>query len=96
MFAYNIFLSFKAIPIQREVLFLEAESGKIIEETFDSLIKSELAVHSLKQLKSKNLREVTPYPSKLFMSVSHSGDWEEVYEEGGLHHLEVQQRDRRC
>ena len=45
---------------QREVLFLEAESGKIIEETFDSLIKSELAVHSLKQLKSKNLREVSP------------------------------------
>ena len=43
---------------QREVLFLEAESGKIIEETFDSLIKSELAVHSLKQLKSKNLREM--------------------------------------
>ena len=44
--------------VQREVLFLEAESGKIIEETFDSLIKSDLAVHSLKQLKSKNLREV--------------------------------------
>ena len=39
-------------------MFLEAESGKIIEETFDSLIKSDLAVHSLKQLKSKNLREV--------------------------------------
>ena len=44
--------------LQREVLFLEAESGKIIEETFDSLIKSDLAVHSLKQLKSRNLREV--------------------------------------
>ena len=43
---------------QREVLFLEAESGKIIEETFDSLIKSDLAVNSLKQLKSKCLREV--------------------------------------
>ena len=43
---------------QREVLFLEAESGKIIEETFDSLIRSDLAVNSLKQLKSRNLREV--------------------------------------
>ena len=43
---------------QREVLFLEAESGKIIEETFDSLIKSDLAVDSLKLLKSRNLREV--------------------------------------
>ena len=43
---------------QREVLFLEAESGKIIEETFDSLIKSDLAVNSLKTLKQKKLREV--------------------------------------
>ena len=43
---------------QREVLFLEAESGKIIEETFDSLIKSDLAVNSLKTLKKKKLREV--------------------------------------
>ena len=61
------FLVFENHPLdQREVLFLEAESGKIIEETFDSLIKSELAVHSLKQLKSKNLREVRPYLSMLF------------------------------
>ena len=43
---------------QREVLFLEAESGKIIEETFDSLIKSEYAVNCLKELKGKTLREV--------------------------------------
>ena len=43
---------------QREVLFLEAESGKIIEETFDSLIKSEYAVSCLKKLKKKTLREV--------------------------------------
>ena len=56
------FLVFECHPLdQREVLFLEAESGKIIEETFDSLIKSELAVHSLKQLKSKNLREGDHY-----------------------------------
>ena len=80
---------------QREVLFLEAESGKIIEETFDSLIKSDLAVHSLKQLKSKNLREVKTC-STYFVIIARPGDWEEVHEEGGLHHLEVQQGDRRC
>ena len=42
---------------QREVLFLEAESGKIIEETFDYLIKSDVAAKKLKYLKTLPLRE---------------------------------------
>ena len=42
---------------QREVLFLEAESGKVIEETFDYLIKSDMAAKKLKYLKELPLRE---------------------------------------
>ena len=33
---------------------------------------------------------------KYFVTIAKPGDWEEVHEEGGLHHLEVQQGDRRC
>ena len=43
---------------QREVLFLEAESGKIIEETFDYLIQSDRAAKMLRHLKTLALREV--------------------------------------
>ena len=43
---------------QREVLFLEAESGKIIEETFDYIIKSDLAAKKLSKLKQLPLRTV--------------------------------------
>ena len=43
---------------QREVLFLEAESGKIIEETFDYIIKSDMAANKLRHLKDLPLRNV--------------------------------------
>ena len=42
---------------QREIVFLEAESGKVIEETFDYLISSDLAAKKLRYLKTLPLRE---------------------------------------
>ena len=42
---------------QREVLFLEAESGKVIEETFDYLISSDMAAKKLRHLKALPLRD---------------------------------------
>ena len=43
---------------QREVLFIEAESGKVIEETFDYLISSDMAAKKLSYLKTLPLRQV--------------------------------------
>ena len=41
---------------QREIIFIEAESGKIIEETFDYLISSDMAAKKLKRVKELPLR----------------------------------------